>query len=278
MERYELTPSNGQKSFYGKAYVEVSDIGEETLYSYGTPIISRREIDGKYEYERIYDDWTQTTGRHITAFCGMNKAEFLSTPKVKEKTAFENIKLQLEKYIKENYKDYVKAVVSIELNTDDEKVLNNTYNRYIKSDNEPLLNDFFYKEAGKDLTKKNSLKEITGNLLEKGEFFVRENKDGKKFDVTNFVLVSNNRSGESEFTKCSVYGEKAKEAFDLRKGDFIKVQGQYKNQVREWKEYNRFVVKDIKVLKRKEKNIENEPVKKEASKDLKTKKRNQIRR
>ena len=41
MKRYKLVPNGTQKSFYGKAIVMVDDAGNETLYSYGTPIITR---------------------------------------------------------------------------------------------------------------------------------------------------------------------------------------------------------------------------------------------
>jgi len=66
-----------QKSFYGKAKVIVKDDGSETLYSYDTPIMVRH-TDGTYT--RIYTGWTQTTGRHIKAFCGMTKKEFEELP------------------------------------------------------------------------------------------------------------------------------------------------------------------------------------------------------
>lgn len=42
MKRYELAPNGTQKSFYGKAVVEIDNAGNETLYSYNTPIIKRR--------------------------------------------------------------------------------------------------------------------------------------------------------------------------------------------------------------------------------------------
>lgn len=42
MKKYELIPNNGQKSFYGKAIVEVDQNGNETLYSYNTPIIKKK--------------------------------------------------------------------------------------------------------------------------------------------------------------------------------------------------------------------------------------------
>lgn len=67
-----------RKLFYGKAVVMVDEAGNETLYSYDTPIMVRH-TDGTYT--RIYTGWTQTTGRHIKAFTnGMTKKEFESLP------------------------------------------------------------------------------------------------------------------------------------------------------------------------------------------------------
>lgn len=77
MKRYELAPVDGRKSFYGKAYVEINHDGSETLYSYQTPII-RRETDGTFT--RLWGGWSATTGRHINAFCGMRKADFVKLP------------------------------------------------------------------------------------------------------------------------------------------------------------------------------------------------------
>lgn len=73
MKRYELTPTNGQKSFYGKTFVEIEEDGTEILYSYNTPIIKRQKSG---ELIKLYDGWTQTTGKHIKAFCGLNKKEY----------------------------------------------------------------------------------------------------------------------------------------------------------------------------------------------------------
>lgn len=75
MKRYELTPTDGRKSFYRKAIVEIADDGTETLYSYDTPVI-KRTVSG--ELVKLWDGWSATTGRHIAAFCGLNKAEYMS--------------------------------------------------------------------------------------------------------------------------------------------------------------------------------------------------------
>lgn len=79
MTIYELKPTAGQKqrSFYGKAAIIIADDGSETLLSYNTPII-KKYSDGNFI--RLYDGYTATTGRHIRAFCGMNKAEFMRIP------------------------------------------------------------------------------------------------------------------------------------------------------------------------------------------------------
>lgn len=73
MRTYELSTIDGRKSFYGKAKVRIDDDGTETLFSYDTPIIERRP-DGTLN--RLWYDWSSTTGRHIKAFCGLNKKQF----------------------------------------------------------------------------------------------------------------------------------------------------------------------------------------------------------
>ena len=73
MRKFELMPNDGRKSFYGKAIVEIDNEGNETLYSYGTPILTKR-TNG--EIVKHWDGWSATTGRHIKAFCGLNKAQY----------------------------------------------------------------------------------------------------------------------------------------------------------------------------------------------------------
>lgn len=75
MKQYELRPTDGRKSFYGKAIVTIDEDGTETLSSYNTPII-KRTVSG--ELVKLWDGWTSTTGRHIKAFCGLNKSQYMS--------------------------------------------------------------------------------------------------------------------------------------------------------------------------------------------------------
>lgn len=72
MKTYELNPTDSRKSFYGKAIVKVMDDGTEILQSYQTDVI-KRTPDGKLK--RLWGGWSATTGRHISAFCGLNKKE-----------------------------------------------------------------------------------------------------------------------------------------------------------------------------------------------------------
>ena len=77
MKIYDLKPTDGRKSFYGKATVLIENDGTETLYSYNTPII-KRTLAG--EFTRLWDGWSATTGRHVAAFCGLNKSGFMRLP------------------------------------------------------------------------------------------------------------------------------------------------------------------------------------------------------
>ena len=77
MRKYELIPTDGRKSFYGKAVVFVDDTGAETLYSYGTKIITRTPGGSLV---RFWGGWSQTTGRHIKAFCNLSKKEYECLP------------------------------------------------------------------------------------------------------------------------------------------------------------------------------------------------------
>ena len=72
----DLDARGMQKHFYGKAKVELLEDGGEVLYSYGTRIATKCGN----QVTRHWDGWTATTGRHIKAFCGMNKKAFIRLP------------------------------------------------------------------------------------------------------------------------------------------------------------------------------------------------------
>lgn len=73
MEKYGLLNEKGEICRCGNPFVEIDEEGNETLYSYYTPILT------KYKngvIKRIWTGWSQTTQKHIKYFCGLNKAGF----------------------------------------------------------------------------------------------------------------------------------------------------------------------------------------------------------
>ena len=69
---YELTPKDGHKSFYGRAFV-IEENGNKVLFSYRTPVAY---IDAAGNFHRTWGGWSATTGRHIVAFGGPHKADW----------------------------------------------------------------------------------------------------------------------------------------------------------------------------------------------------------
>lgn len=73
----DLFPNDSHKSFYGKAKVKIYSDNTKVLQSYNTDVA---KIDANGNVIRLWDGWTTTTGRHIIAFCGLKKKEFLNLP------------------------------------------------------------------------------------------------------------------------------------------------------------------------------------------------------
>lgn len=77
MRVYELVPTDGRRSFYRKAMVYLYSDGAEVLKSYDTNVM-RKDPDGTLH--RLWSGWSATTGRHIAAFCGLNKKAWDALP------------------------------------------------------------------------------------------------------------------------------------------------------------------------------------------------------
>lgn len=54
---------------------------------------------------------------------------------------FTEIKKQIEFMMQENYEDFIKALISIELGIEDKNVLNDVYNKYMENDDVNLIDD-----------------------------------------------------------------------------------------------------------------------------------------
>ena len=74
---YNLEPNDGHRSFYGKAKVKTYTDGTRVLQSYNTDVA---KIDADGNIIRLWNGYSATTGRHISAFCGLNKKEYLELP------------------------------------------------------------------------------------------------------------------------------------------------------------------------------------------------------
>lgn len=64
MKKYELIPTDGRKSFYGKAVVFEKDNGEKVLQSYNTEVC--KITSG--EFVRLWSGYSATTMRHVNSF------------------------------------------------------------------------------------------------------------------------------------------------------------------------------------------------------------------
>lgn len=64
MKQFELIPTNGRKSFYGKAVAIEKDNGDVELKSYDT--IVARIRNGRFE--RLWSGYSATTMNHISSF------------------------------------------------------------------------------------------------------------------------------------------------------------------------------------------------------------------
>lgn len=60
----ELLPTNGRKSFYGKAKIREEN-GEQILVSYTTDVC---KIDNDGNFIRLWDGYSATTMNHVNSF------------------------------------------------------------------------------------------------------------------------------------------------------------------------------------------------------------------
>ena len=178
---------------------------------------------------------------------------------------YKDIRENLEEISKENYKDFIKALIGIEKGIEDENALDEIYDNYMDNDTISLLSeDFDYmiddmKEQGKiventnELEEKDDLINLVGNIAGKVENLERENANGEKFKVSNFSIVSKDDDGNKVYTNCSAYGDKTKDLENLKQGDFVKIFGQVKTSIdKNGKEHKNVRIFSSKLLKAKE--------------------------
>ena len=178
---------------------------------------------------------------------------------------YKTIRDRIEDMAKDNHKDFVKAVISMEKGINDESALDKLYDAYMANDTINLLHeDFDYmiedlREQGqiKDLPyvqqEKDNLVNIVGNIVGKVELIERENKNGEAFKVANFSVVSKDDAGNKVYHNCSAYGEKSELPKDFKQGDFVKLFGQIRTSIDDnGKEHTNIRILSSKLLKAKE--------------------------
>lgn len=71
----ELVPTNGRKSFYGKAMIDTTNEGE-VLVSYGTRIILKKRNNELIPLANP-EVLSHTTCTHLKSFCNITKREYI---------------------------------------------------------------------------------------------------------------------------------------------------------------------------------------------------------
>lgn len=178
---------------------------------------------------------------------------------------FNEAKQTINQMIDDNYKDFIKALVSIEKGINDNQALDIVFEDFMASDNASLLHeDFDYsienlREQGQlkqsDVIEvdQDDLVNIVGNIIGEVEVVDRENKDGTAFKVVNFSVVSKDDDGNKTYTNCSAYGEKSEIPKDFKRGDFVKLFGQMRTSFDEnGKEHSNVRILSSKLLKSRE--------------------------
>ena len=178
---------------------------------------------------------------------------------------YKTIRDRIEDMAKDNHKDFVKAVISMEKGINDESALDKIYDAYMANDTINLLHeDFDYmiedlREQGqiKDLPyvqqEKDDLVNIVGNVVGNVDVIERENKNGEAFKVANFFVVSKDDEGNKVYHNCSAYGEKSDIPKDFKQGDFVKLFGQLRSSIDDnGKEHSNVRILSSKLLKSKE--------------------------
>lgn len=70
MKTYGILNEKGEQFRCGAPVVVIDDDGTEHLISYNTEILRK---DAQGNLKRVWTSWSQTTGKHVKAYCGLDK-------------------------------------------------------------------------------------------------------------------------------------------------------------------------------------------------------------
>ena len=177
---------------------------------------------------------------------------------------YDEIRNSIENMAKDNYQDFIKAIISYEKGINDKEALDTLYSQFMENDTVNLLHEEFdymideLREQGqiKDIPyqpDKDDIVTLVGNVVGKVEAIERENKNGGKVSVVNFSLLTKDENDEKKYHNCSAYGEKGKLAKDFQRGDFVKISGQLRSSIDDnGKEHTNIRILSTKMLKARE--------------------------
>lgn len=146
---------------------------------------------------------------------------------------YDEMKKEIIGMMNENYPDFIKALLSIEIGIEDLERLEYMYNEYMKEDDYSLLSDDIIDLAQaenviSDLTREDKLVNLMGYVTKDIEIKQIQTKDNKMVNVANFSIVLENKRGKKEYTNLNAFDNKIEE---YKKGDLIKVFGKEKISV-----------------------------------------------
>lgn len=196
-------PDNGTGDMY---YFNELEIEKFADLSKGKVIFEEKEIINEVEEERENDSWKLTD------------KEIAEADRLVE---LEEMKENIEKLMKENYGDFIRGIISIEMGIEDSELLDNIYEKYMDSDFK-FINDRFedlkneIERENLEMRDEKKEKEIWGKIREHEEWVKSNGLMGKKLDLENENLkgmrLINLDLREANFkgadmTQCIVYAD-----------------------------------------------------------------------
>lgn len=196
-------PDNGTGDMY---YFNELEIEKFADLSKGKVIFEEKEIINEVEEERENDSWKLTD------------KEIAEADRLVE---LEEMKENIEKLMKENYGDFIRGIISIEMGIEDSELLDNIYEKYMDSDFK-FINDRFedlkneIERENLEMRDEKKEKEIWRKIREHEEWVKSNGLMGKKLDLENENLkgmrLINLDLREANFkgadmTQCIVYAD-----------------------------------------------------------------------
>ena len=197
-----------------------------------------------------------------------------------QNNSFESMKETLSFLAEYNHSDFIKGIISLETDINNEDILDNAYDNYMNDSYMGLIDERFMDFIDEDLKtakdikqeeiekdagiQENTVKENTslkdnndqekqyvkGNLTADVEIKDLRSNEGQDFRVASFSIAQNDGMGNVKFTNCFAYNEQVQAVKDFRKGDFVSLSGKEKLSTgKNGKQYTNFKVYAAKLLK-----------------------------